>query len=54
MNSVHGSTIKKKKGAMHTFFSTDFERKLQLAFEQTSGDPSPLSVGVLLTTIDTR
>ena len=41
---------------MHTFFwKTDFERQLQLAFEQTSGDPSPLSVvDVLLTTIDTR
>ena len=54
MNSAHGSTVKKKKRAMHIFFWTDFERQLQLAFEQTSGDPSPLSVDVLLTTIDTR
>ena len=37
----------------HSFEKIDFER--QLAFEQTSGDPSSLSVvDVLLTTIDTR
>ena len=46
---------KKKVQCTHFFEKTDFELERQRAFEQTSGDPSPLSiVDVLLTTIDTR
>ena len=47
----------KKKGNAHILLDWFWEAaRLQLAFEQTSGDPSPLSVDVrvLLTTIDTR